>query len=243
MTKLNQLIAIASSKKANAKKEEEKAYHAFQKVELFNGLKREYKPIDDAGEKLPPESKKLQLSVNELVDKTAQSVKDMINVVVGQDIGNQHAVGSVVVDGETLLENVPAVSLIFLEKQLRDLQTYITKIPVLDPTETWTLDQNTGLYTSDEVQKHRTTKQQVPVVLYDATEHHPAQTQLITKDQLVGYWHEKKFSSAWPETKRTAALEKVSKLIEAVIRAREEANNVKVEDSDVGTKVMNYLFK
>jgi hypothetical protein len=243
MTTLNQLIAIASTKKANAKSVETKAYQAFQKADLFHGLKREYRPLDDNGEKLPPESKKLQLKVDELVEATKFSLREMMNVVVGQDIGNQHAKADVVVDGETLLKDVPAVSLIFLEKQLKDVQTYISKIPVLDATENWELDPNTNLYRSTEVQRHRTAKTQEAIVLYPATPEHPAQTQLITKDVLQGYWHESKFSSAWPATKRDAALERVAKLIEAVIKAREHANTVKVNDSDVGDKVMNYLFR
>lgn len=243
MTTLNQLIAIAQTKKSNAKKAEEKAYHAFQKAEQFNGIKREYSPLNDNGEKLPPESKKLQLRVDDLVADTKLALTDMMNVVVGQDQGNRHAVADVVVDGETLLTDVPAVSLIFLEKQLKDLQTYVSKIPVLDTTENWELDANSNLFKSKPVERHRTAKVQEAIVLYPATPEHPAQTQLITKDVLVGYWKEEKQSSAWPTVKRDAMLAKVAKLIEAVIKAREEANTVKVTDSDAGSKLMNYLFK
>jgi len=37
--------------------------------------------------------------------------------------------------------HVPATYLLFLEKQLTDLHTLVSKLPVLDASETWVFDQ------------------------------------------------------------------------------------------------------
>jgi hypothetical protein len=39
-------------------------------------------------------------------------------------------------------------------------------------------------------------------VLYDATEHHPAQTQLISEDVIVGWWETVKHSGAIPRPRQ-----------------------------------------
>ena len=83
---------------------------------------------------------------------------------------------------------------------------------------------------------------QKPIVLYDATEFHPAQTQLVTQDETVGHWHTVKHSGAVPAPRRKLLLERAEKLLQAVKFAREQANNSDVEQKKIGSKVMNYLL-
>ena len=69
-----------------------------------------------------------------------------------------------------------------------DVKAFITKLPVPDPAEKWHYDSGQDCLATDPTQTARIKKVQKPIVLYDATEHHPAQTQLITEDVLVGDW-------------------------------------------------------
>jgi hypothetical protein len=48
--------------------------------------------------------------------------------------------------------------LLFLEKQLTDLHSFVSKLPTLDPTAEWVLNEDTGLRETPRVQTHRTQK-------------------------------------------------------------------------------------
>ena len=51
-----------------------------------------------------------------------------------------------------------------------------------------------------------------------------------------------KFSGAMPARRVNEILERVEKLQQAVKFAREEANNVEIEDQRIGEQVFYYLF-
>jgi hypothetical protein len=87
-----------------------------------------------------------------------------------------------------------------------------------------------------------TAKVQEPLVLYPATEQHPAQTQLITKDVVTGQWDERKFSGAATRADQEALLGRIRKLQEAVKLARETANSAEVDKQRVGSPILDYVF-
>jgi hypothetical protein len=76
----------------------------------------------------------------------------------------------------------------------------------------------------------------------EATEKHPAQVEVYYEDITVGYWRTVKFSGALPAQRINELLARVERLQEAVKFAREEANNLEVEEQKVGEKVFQYLF-
>lgn len=243
MTTLNQIIAVSQGKKSNAKKVETEAYNLFKKPELFNGLVRKYEPKNDEGETLPAESKNVQFKVDDVLKNVNEALAEMFDVVLQQDHTNCSAVGDIVVGGETIASDVPATTLIFLEKQLNDLSTLVGSIPTLDLAEEWRKDEGKELYVSSELITNRTVKQQVPLVLYDATDKHPAQTQLVVKDEIAGHWKTTKTSGSWTNKRKTEVLDRIRALKDAVIFAREEANKEEVEHSlKLGKKVLSYVF-
>lgn len=241
--KLCQLVALSNGKKSTTQQVITSVYHLLEKSKLFNGLTKTYEPIDDEGDKLPPESARVQQNVNHVLNGVRQSLVDMFDIVASQDAGNTLAKANVVVDGQTILTNVPAVTLIFLEKQLTDLASFVSKIPTLDPAQKWEYDPNSDLYETEPIVRHRAIKVERPIVLYNATEQHPAQTQLITKDELVGYWHEKKLSGAWPAKRKKEVAQKIAKLKEAVVLAREEANSQEADSVHIGEEIFDYILK
>ena len=110
------------------------------------------------------------------------------------------------------------------------MRTFIDKMPTLDESEDWRKDEATGLFKTEPTKTHRTAKVQEAIVLYDATEKHPAQTQLITKDVIVGYWNQVKQSGAITRGEKRKLLEKVEAVLNAVKSAREEANSIEAPD-------------
>lgn len=240
--KLNQIVALNAPKKGEFQKFITKYYHVMQKPDPFFGMERVYSPKDDDGEKLPSESSKVQLSVEDILKDISIAWVDMFDVVLTNDSGNSIATANIVVDGEILLANVPISTLLFLEKQIDNFKSIIDKIPSLPLSDSWSRDITSNLWVTPVHETVRTKKVQKPIVLYDATEEHPAQTQLITEDINIGTWSVKKTSSAMSMVDIGKFRIKVIKLKEAVIKAREEANSIEIDQKKGGLKVIEYLF-
>jgi hypothetical protein len=243
MPKLNQIIAIQNGKKSQAKETLTQAYHQLQKPDLLAGISRTYKPKEETGEPQPPESKLVQVKVRELVNKVTQDLIEMFDVVATQDWANCQAKADVKVDGQVLLSGVPVTHLLFLEKQLVDLQTFIEKLAVLDPGERWEFNSAQDCFASEPFQTTRTKKVPKSHVKYEATKEHPAQVEMYFEDVTAGTWTTVKYSGAIPATERNQMLDRVRKLSDAVKQAREEANSQEVEKKKVGEAVLNFVFR
>lgn len=243
MAKLNQIIAIEKGIKSRVYADLTEINKAIQKPELFNGFSKIYQKANEDSENLPPESKRVQCNSSEVLRTTARFVTELMDITARKDYTNCSAKASVMIGETLIIENAPVSYLLFMEKQLTDIRTLINNMPILDSAEDWTKDANSGLYKTEETQTFRTKKVQKPIVLYPATDHHPAQSQLITEDVLVGYWHHIKHSGAMPAPDKAALLEKVEKLLQAVKQAREEANgHDEVAPPEIGTAVFNYIL-
>ena len=240
--KLNQIIAVANGKKTQTEKSLTEIYHKLQKKELLTGIARVYRPKDEDGDKLPAESKHVQLKVHQALKDAVTTMTDTLDVLATQEYGNTAARGSVVVDGQVILKDVPVTYLLFLEKQLVNINTLVEKLPTLDPGEVWQYNQASDCYATSPVETVRTKKIPKNHVLAAATDKHPAQVQVYNEDVVAGYWATINYSGAIPEQQRNEMISKVRKLQEAVKMAREQANTTEVEKQKVGEPIFAYLF-
>lgn len=213
-----------------------------QKPALFNGFQKKYKPLAEGDETYPDESQKAQMLVGDVVVQCANLWTDMLDIVSTKDNANMTARADVVVNGKVIIEGAPVTFLLYLEKQLLDIRKHFDVLPTLDESETWIKDEESGWYRSVPVLTHRTKKTQRPIVLYDATDKHPAQTQLLTEDITVGHWETRKQSGAIPATRKRILLERVDVLTYAVKTAREQANAVEAEEVKVGKAIFDHLL-
>lgn len=242
MTVLNQTIAIEKGVKARANSEISELYKAIQKADLFNGLSKVYKKKNEEDEDLPSERKLVNMTSQDAIRRLSLTLTELFDVTATKEVGNTKAAAAVVVDGVTVIDTVPVGYLLFLEKQLTDIRAFVDKMPVLDFAEKWTFDGASGFHVSDVTTTHRTKKVQKPIVLYDATDKHPAQTQIITDDQIVGFWEQTKQSGAMERLQKERLVRKVDKLLIAVKAAREEANSIEVDKVNIGETIFGYLF-
>ncbi|QXJ25661.1 hypothetical protein AGRA3207_007182 [Actinomadura graeca] len=242
MAKLNQIIAVEKGAKSRAQRELTDIHHRVQKMPLLTGISRTYQPLDDEGEVLPPESTRVQVKAEEMLAEAARALTRLFDVVATKDWANCDARADVVVDGRTILAQVPVSYLLFLEKQLTDLHTFVDKLPVLDAAESWTFDESADVWRTEPVKTTRTKKIPRAHVLYEATTEHPAQVETYTEDVIVGTWTKTAFSGSLPARRVNELRERVAKLQSAVKFAREEANGIEVTDRKVGEAVFAYLF-
>jgi hypothetical protein len=242
MTRLNQIIAVEKGVKSRSFQELTEAHQALQKTALLSGISRTYRPKDEEGEQFPPESNRVQVKAEQMINKTVEILSRLFDVTATKDWANCKASADVVVDGKVLLEKVPASYLIFLEKQLVDIHTFVKKLPVLDSSEDWKFDPSADCWATEATQTVKTKKVPRNHVKAEATEKHPAQVEVYYEDVIVGYWRTVKFSGALPAQRVNELLNRVEKLQHAVKFAREEANNLEIEDHKVSEKVFNFIF-
>ncbi|MFI6773781.1 hypothetical protein [Nocardia sp. NPDC050412] len=243
MTKLNQIIAVEKGVKNGALRELAHTQGQLQKSGLLSGIARTYQPKDEEGEQLPPESTRVQVKSEEVLRQTAATLTRLFDVTATKDWANCEAKADVRVDEETLLAAVPVSYLLFLEKQLADLYTFVKQLPVLDAAEAWAFDDSSDTWRTDAVRTIRTKKVPRNHVKAEATEKHPAQVEVYYEDIAIGYWTTVKFSGALPARRVNELVERIEKLQQAVKFAREEANGSQVTDRKTGDVIFRYLFR
>lgn len=244
-TKLCQILAVEKSVKSKTRDVLTKTYHVFQKPELFAGMSRKYRPKEDGplAETFPDEFKKVQKDVNVLLKQDiSKALTDLFDVVATKDFANCEAKADVVVGGLTLLTQVPVTFLLFLEKELVNLHTEVSKVPTLPATENWKWDGNQNCYVTFPTETYKTKKTIKTLVKYEATDKHPAQTETYSEDVVTGTWSKIEFSSALPAEDQKNLLNKIEDLQRAVKFAREEANSREISQRKVGETIFSYLF-
>ena len=244
MTKLSQIIAVEKGVKSDAARRVTDLHRDVQKQPLLSGISRSYKPRADEGDKLPPESTRVQVRADDVLAEVAGILTRLFDVTLTKDAANCKAVADVTVGGRALLKAVPVTYLLFLEKQLTDVHTFVAKLPLLDPAEEWEdgIDPVTGCRATKPAQTVRSKKIPRNHVVSEATREHPAQVQVYTEDVPVGDWTTVKYSGALPATRVRTLLDRVEELQRAVKYAREEANATEVTDRTAGEVIFGFLF-
>jgi len=242
MARLNQIIAVEKGVKSRSLQELTEAHHVLQKPAQLAGIARTYRPKDEEGEQFPPEATRVQVKGDGIIRRTLEILTELFDVTATKDWANIHAHADVALDGQVLIKDAPVSYLLFLEKQLVDLHTFVKKLPVLDASESWTFDASADSYATEPMQTVRTKKIPRNHVKAEATDKHPAQVEVYYEDVVVGYWRTVKFSGALPAQRVNELLTRVERLQQAVKYAREEANNTEVTEQKVGAQLLGYLF-
>jgi len=240
--KLNQLIAILNGVKRNAETKRTEIYHLVKKPALFQGQQRTYSPREEDGYKYPDESQKVTLKVEEVIEQFAEAGKEYLDLAATQDWANCQAKASVIVDNATILEDVPVPHLLFLEKQLLDIKTFISALPTLPIDKEWDYDAAKGCYATAPKESVKTKKVTEFVTVFEPTPHHAGQAKEVSKDIVEGTWSLVELSGAIAKDRQTLLLRRVEKLYQAVLKAREEANSLVVEQKSTAENIYGYLF-
>ena len=249
MAKLHELLAVESNLENQATKTRSEVIASFDKKKHLFGEKRaSFTPIAEGSQTVTEAQSSIQETVSnqvEFVKKIAVKAFDVSHQI---DVANTLAKADVVTeDGDTVLEAVPATSLLQLEKRLKELRDFAIAIPTLDPALGFKPDsaRGKGIFVANEVKKTRTKKDQQPLVLYPATKEHPAQVQLVTKDEVTGTILEQEWSALITPATKSEVIDRCDILLRAVKKARAKANEQEVDPAKlkIGKKVLDYVFK
>lgn len=240
--KLTVILGLLKGAKARAHTNVSALHHQSTKTPLYAGQVRTYEPRDDDGERRPAESQKVQLKATDVLTELSTQLARHWDLALWRDHGNTLARADVIVDDVTILPDVPATFLLFLEKQLNDWRTAVTKLPTLATDQSWKLNDSTGFYETEAVKSASTKKILRNHQLAKPTDKHPEQVKTYEEDVPVGDWTTIKQSGALTVRHQRLLVDRLDKLADAVKSARERANLVEVEEVKAADALFDYLL-
>lgn len=242
--KLHVFIAAHQQVKKNAHSAQTDLHRTASKADMYKGFSKKYVPLREEDSFAPaPESKQVSLKGEEVIQNYREIMSEEWDLELTVRKGNTSAKADVVVDGETLLADAPTSFLLYMEKQLDELRTFVSKMPILDNSVPWSpVESETGLLRSPVRKTAVTKKMEEPLVLYPATPEHPAQTKVIVKDIIIGQWEQIGFNGSIAAKRRNELLSRIDKLSAAVKAARIEANSTVVPRENAASRLFDFLL-
>lgn len=252
MAKLHQVIAIERGVASESESELAKVRKVIAvggEQDPLTGSERTYEPVAEDGEQFPPTSRRVQVTVPDLLEVAKNALARLFDVKYTREYANTFARADIVVDGETLLTDVPAGYLLFLETQVAALVSgLIDKLPQLNPAVEWSDDPALprGVRRAAPRKTHRAERvRQVHVLSPNQVidgKPFAGNFQPYETEKIIGYWTEVRTSGQLPAREVQEMHRRGMKLLEAVRFAREQANTTDVEDKHAGEVMLGYVF-
>lgn len=242
MALLNQVLAVESGERKRAHTRLTSLHRDSQKLPLLAGISRTYQPRADDGDPLPPEQTNVQVTLDQTLRQAVDDLVPLFDVTYAKDLANCVARADLEVDGQIWLHDVPVSYLLFLEKHLTDLRTFVAKLPTLDPAENWSESSTPGVWRTDPTRTVRSKKIPRNHVKAEATDRHPAQVEVFYEDVPVGDWTTVKFSGALPATRVRQLVDRIDLVLSSVKMAREKANTTEVDAPRVARELLSALL-
>jgi hypothetical protein len=253
MTKLHELLAAEGTAVNAAEQLQKETLNKFEKVDsFFSGHTKTLElhnevPNKDAQEDAARQDKALATTVPATLDYMFKFWAKAEDLIATKNLTNTRALADLVVNGKTVATEVPVDELMGLEVRLGHLRKLLTQIPTLDASRDWKIDTSAAVSgTWKTVRPVRTTKTEkitIPVVLYDATDKHPAQVKESSSDKVVGTFTQETVSGATTAIQKANVLAVVDDLLIAVKQARVRANQVDVINLDLGRKIADLIME
>jgi hypothetical protein len=240
MGKLHELLAVEPDLKAEATRALNDAVALFREGQVrLIGQIRTYRPLEEAGEEFADEITELATTVEDELDVFAKAMSKWINAAVQKEKTNMLTEASV--DLDVGLQELPATALLNLEARLQEIRKVYAAIPTLDPSEQWEWNEVEGEWVSKTRISYKTKKIPKALVLYEATEEHPAQVQAYNEDVRAGEWETIIRTGMFTKVEKQRRLERIDKLQREVKKARQRANDIEAISLEVGESIFEYI--
>ena len=241
--KLHELLAVEQDRKHKANQMLGETKNVFtKKSPYFDGMVKRYIALEENSEEIPDERKQMVTTVKDKLNEAIEVIIKGMDAHISKEETNASNVAKadLIVDGVNL-GTFSAMALLGLEGHLNKLHTLYKDIPILDPTKRWIFDEQQGVYRTEPEVKFRAVKRPKVIVKYEATEKHPAQTELLYLDFQVGKYETIYTSGRITTTQKAQLMKRINALLEAVKTARSKANNVDVNNIKVGQKLFDFI--
>jgi hypothetical protein len=250
--RIHQLLAIIAGVNAQTDTALAQVAQVVGKPELFKGMKKESRPASDSADPnqpkrrvTPPQSKKVACTAAQVLDDVQKLYTAKWDVALTLDTAQGTAKAPVVVDGVTVLEDVPVRHLVYLEGELTKLHALVQEIPVLDGVQDWTNENTEPGQWRAERPEEGDLKDKVYFNWHrqNGTPTIQEQVDVMTRDEIVEYNTTVRYSGAMEAKRKAELLDRLSKLRVAVKMAREEANSATVTEKHEGAPLFKWLLR
>lgn len=250
MAKLHELLAVNSNLAGQATKVLTELKATFEKKRhLFEEKKVVFLADEENSAPVVESQSDIQTTVAKELKWISEHLAKQVDTAHAIDVANTSAKADVLIEGADtpLLKDVPATTLLQLEKRLTEWKSLLIAIPTLDPAKGFTQDQvrGKGYYQAREVVKTRTKKKNVVLELAPATDKHPRQAQVFAEDFPIGKIQEQEWSSLITPAEKTELIERAEALYRAVAAARSKANEAHVDTKNlkIGDTLLGYILQ
>jgi len=248
MSALHEVLAVDRDLENTAKKIVDEAITTFSKrADHFMASIKQLHMFDDARkqeEAGQEEVKALTTTVEAKLDYVAEHLVKHIDCTTEKEMTNTVASSTVHIDGKEFTCTLPATLLLAMETRLAQWRKMYEAIPTLQPGIEWEIDesQGKGVYKAKEPEtKWKTEKTIKAVVLYDATDKHPAQIEKVSQDVPVGNYITTRWSGMISPAAKSELLKRIDKLTQEFKKARMRANEESTIKVELGKKIMDYI--
>lgn len=249
MPKLHEILAVESNLEGQMNKVRAELAATFEKKRhLFEEKRVTFRPLAENEAAVTEAQSDIQSTVPKELEWVSKFFVKALDASFQIAEANTEARADITLeDAESttvLVPSVPATTLLELEKRMAELQHLLSTIPTLDPAKGFRPDPaRTHIFEARPVTKARTRKVNKPVVLYEATDKHPAQVQLASEDVVIGTIYEQEWSGLLTPAQKGDLLARVDALIRAIRQARARANSTEVDTSKrIGAKLLRYVL-
>lgn len=249
MPKIHELIPVEADKITVAKSLVDEAVTTFsKKTDHFQGHTRKVTMYDEErqAENLV-DRKELVDTVDSKLDHVWTALREAIDVSLTKENSNTNpkARADVIIDGKTVLKDIPTTGLLALEKRLSALKDLYQSIPTLDPAFAWVPDASAAIpgsmKTKHAQESQKTEKVPGFQVMYEATDKHPAQVREYTMDKNVAKVEIERQSGMVSPATKAQWLGRITALATAVKEARQRANMADVVELKVADDIRDFI--
>jgi anaerobic selenocysteine-containing dehydrogenase len=249
MGKLHEILAVEPARRGAYEITLSESERIFaNRGDLFRAEVRTYEPFSeqDEKEKGVVDRKDMTTTVAQRLEYLKGFFVDHLDVVFQKETTNQKATGDIVVDGDVLAKDVPVTFLLHLEASLAKLRGVLEKAPTHQAGIHWVPDPShefEGVVKNEFPEETFKTKKIIkPFVLVEATKDHPAQVEKLTEDKPVGKFSKALWSGMLSPAQKSELLRRTNKMIEAVRKARMQANEAEVTTEKIGSVIAKAIL-
>lgn len=252
MGKLHEILAVEKAKVNAVNKLIQDTMAKFKKFDYFQGHIKQLKMIEDSSqnkavEEAAYEDRQLPTTVHETLEYMFKFWVEAEDITFQKNKTNQAANSELVFRGRLVAENVPVDQLMGLEVRLDTLRKAFDAMPTLPAGTKWEEDLQSGrsgawTIPNPEVTT-KTEKITIPVVLYEATDKHPAQVKESSVDKIVGSYQLTKRCGAATSKQKADCLAIIDELICEIKQARMRANSVEAYRGSIAQSIVDIIME